>query len=367
MDAADAARHQCAALPVHARATALDHVARRIEERCEELARLITAENGKPIRWARAEAARAASVFRLAAQNARTRSGEVQRLDTEVAAEGRLAYTVRVPRGPIPAITPFNFPLNPVAHKVAPAIAVGAPVVVKPAPKTPLSALLLGELLAETMLPAGAVSVVTVPDTSAADLVADPRLPVISFTGSGPVGAVIRAAVPQKHVTLELGGNAAVVVCRDWSDIPFAAERIATFANYQGGQSCVGVQRVYVHRSRLKELRAAVVRAVESLGVGDPSEEATRGRSADQRGRGPTGRGVGAGGCGCRGEGAHRRPTRRNHLRANGPRRRADGRQGLPRGGLRPGAAPARRRLRRRGLHPGQRLSLRTAGRGLHA
>lgn len=276
MDAADAARHQCAALPVHVRATALDHVARRIEERCEELARLITAENGKPIRWARAEAARAASVFRLAAQNARTWSGEVQRLDTEVAAEGRLAYTVRVPRGPILAITPFNFPLNLVAHKVAPAIAVGAPVVVKPAPKTPLSALLLGELLAETMLPAGAVSVVTVPDTSAADLVADPRLPVISFTGSGPVGAVIRAAVPQKHVTLELGGNAAVVVCQDWSDIPFAAERIATFANYQGGQSCVGVQRVYVHRSRLKELRAAVVRAVESLGVGDPSEEATQ-------------------------------------------------------------------------------------------
>lgn len=276
VDAAHSARHECAALPVHVRSTALDHVARRIDERREELARLITAENGKPIRWARAEVSRAASVFALAAENARTWSGEVQRLDTDAAAEGRLAYTVRVPRGPVLAITPFNFPLNLVAHKVAPAIAVGAPVVVKPAPKTPLSALLLGELLAETELPAGAVSVVNIPDTGAPELVADPRLPVISFTGSGPVGARIRAAVPHKHVTLELGGNAAVVVCEDWSDIPFAAERIATFANYQGGQSCVGVQRVYVHRSRLEELRTAVVGAVGALGVGDPTDEATQ-------------------------------------------------------------------------------------------
>lgn len=274
--AAHSARHEAAALPVHVRSEALDHVARRILERSEELAQLITAENGKPIRWARAEVSRAASVFRLAAENARTWSGEVQRLDTESAAEGRLAYTIRVPRGPVLAITPFNFPLNLVAHKVAPAIAVGAPVLVKPAPKTPLSALLLGELLAETALPTGAVSVVNVPDTAAPDLVADPRLPVISFTGSGPVGTRIRAAVPQKHVTLELGGNAAVVVCEDWADTQYAAGRIATFANYQGGQSCVGVQRVYVHRSRLEDLRAAIVAAVESLGVGDPTDEATQ-------------------------------------------------------------------------------------------
>ncbi|WP_338748705.1 aldehyde dehydrogenase family protein [Janibacter alittae] len=275
VDAAHSARHQTAALPVHVRSGALDQVARRIIARSEELARLITAENGKPIRWARAEVSRAAAVFRLAGENARTWSGEVQRLDTESAAEGRLAYTVRVPRGPVLAITPFNFPLNLVAHKVAPAIAVGAPVVIKPAPKTPLSALLLGELLAQTSLPPGAVSVINVPDDTAPDLVADPRLPVVSFTGSGPVGASIRAAVPQKHVTLELGGNAAVVVCADWSDISCAADRIATFANYQGGQSCVGVQRVYVERSRLHELRSAIVAAVESLGVGDPADEAT--------------------------------------------------------------------------------------------
>lgn len=273
--AAHAVRHECAALPVHVRADALTHVAQRIAERSEELARLITAENGKPLRWARAEVVRASSVFRLAAEAARSWSGEVQRLDSDPSAEGRIAYTTRIPHGPVLAITPFNFPLNLVAHKVAPAIAVGAPVLVKPAPKTPLSALALGEILAETALPAGAASVVNVPDTAAPELVADPRLPVVSFTGSGPVGASIRAAVPEKHVTLELGGNAAVVVCEDWSDTSYAAERIATFATYQAGQSCVGVQRVYVARSRHEELRGAILSAVEALGVGDPADERT--------------------------------------------------------------------------------------------
>lgn len=274
--AAHEVRHEAAALPLHVRADALAHVSRRLVERAEELAQLITAENGKPISWARAEVARAASVFRWAAEHTRTWSGEVQRLDTEAAGEGRMAYVARVPRGPVLAITPFNFPLNLAAHKVAPAIAVGAPVVVKPAPKTPLSALVLGELLAETDLPRGMVSVVNVPDSAAPDLVADPRLPVVSFTGSGRVGAAIRSAVPDKHVTLELGGNAAVVVCEDWSDIPAAAARISTFATYQGGQSCVSVQRVYVHESRYDEVRAEVLAAVEALGVGDPRDEGTK-------------------------------------------------------------------------------------------
>jgi glyceraldehyde-3-phosphate dehydrogenase (NADP+) len=204
------------------------------------------------------------------------------RLDTEKAAEGRMAMVRRVPRGAVLAISPFNFPLNLVAHKVAPAIAVGAPVVLKPAPKTPLSALLLAELmapvLAEAGLPPGMLSVLNVENERASALVADPRLPVVSFTGSGPVGEAIRRAVPDKHVVLELGGNAAVVVCEDWRaepDLAWAAERIAGFATYQGGQSCISVQRVYVHESLHEQLRPLVVKAVSALGTGDPREEST--------------------------------------------------------------------------------------------
>jgi acyl-CoA reductase-like NAD-dependent aldehyde dehydrogenase len=276
--AAHAVQGESAGLPAHARAGALDHVSRRLIERTDEVARLITAESGKPLRWARAEVARAASTFRWAAEEARRWAGELQRLDTDPAAAGRLGVVRRFPRGPVLAIAPFNFPLNLVAHKVAPAIAVGAPVVVKPAPRTPLSSLLLGEILAETDLPAGMVSVLVVRDEQAMELVRDPRLPVVSFTGSGPVGWSIRDAVPRKHVTLELGGNAAVVVCPDWSsdaDLDVAAQRIATFATYQGGQSCISVQRVLVDRSVHDALLERVVGAVERLGVGDPSDEAT--------------------------------------------------------------------------------------------
>ncbi|MDR7304166.1 aldehyde dehydrogenase family protein [Haloactinomyces albus] len=275
--AADACRKDMAALPAHARAAALDHVSRRLAERGEEIAELIVAENGKPITWARAEVNRSVSTFRWAAEEARRFSGELQRLDTEPG-PSRLALLRRAPRGPVLGIAPFNFPLNLVAHKVAPALAAGAPIVLKPAPKTPLSALLLGELLAETDLPAGAWSVLPTTDEQAADLVADPRLPVVSFTGSGPVGWRILDSVPRKHVTLELGGDAAVVVCPDYADeadLEHAAQRIATFAMYQAGQSCVSVQRVYAHREVYDQLAARVVKAVESLGTGDPRDEST--------------------------------------------------------------------------------------------
>ncbi|MFF4876441.1 aldehyde dehydrogenase family protein [Micromonospora sp. NPDC000668] len=269
---------QAAALPAHARAAALDHVSRRLAERAEEVAALITAENGKPVKWARAEVGRAVSTFRWAAEEARRFSGELQRLDTDPAASGRIALVRRVPKGPVLGIAPFNFPLNLVAHKVAPAIAVGAPIIVKPAPATPLSALLLGELLAETELPAGMFSVLPLPNSRAAELVTDPRLPVVSFTGSGPVGAVIRRQVPEKHVTLELGGNAAAVICADWTsdeDLAFAAQRIATFANYQAGQSCIAVQRVYVHHALFADFLPRLVAAVRALRTGDPSSELT--------------------------------------------------------------------------------------------
>ncbi|SCL35371.1 succinate semialdehyde dehydrogenase [Micromonospora pallida] len=269
---------EAAALPAHVRAAALDHVSRRLAERAEETAQLITAENGKPIKWARVEVDRAVSTFRWAAEEARRFTGQLQRLDTDPTATGRIALVRRVPRGPVLGITPFNFPLNLVAHKVAPALAVGTPIIVKPAPATPLTALLLGEILAETALPDGMFSVLPLPNERAAALVADPRLPVVSFTGSGPVGAAIRRAVPDKHVTLELGGNAAAIICEDWNtdeDLTYAAHRIATFANYQAGQSCIAVQRVYVHEWTYDAFLPRLVAAVQELRTGDPTDDHT--------------------------------------------------------------------------------------------
>ena len=276
--AAAAASAEVAAVPAHVRAGALDHVSSQIAARADEVAALITAESGKPLKWSAVEVSRGVSTFRWAAEEARRWSGQVQRLDTDAAATRRMALVRRFARGPVLGISPFNFPLNLVAHKIAPAVAVGAPIVVKPAPKTPLTALLLGEIFDETDLPAGAVSVILVPDDRAAALVADPRLPVVSFTGSGPVGHAIREAVPHKHVTLELGGNAAALVCADWSssaDLDWAATRIATFGNYQAGQSCISVQRVLVDSSLYDDLVARLVTATEALVLGDPDDPAT--------------------------------------------------------------------------------------------
>lgn len=269
----DAVRLEAQALPAHVRAGALDHISRRIAERAEEIARLITAENGKPLVWSRGEVTRAISTFRWAAEEARRFVGDLQRLDTDAAATGRIAIVRRFPRGPVLGIAPFNFPLNLVAHKVAPAIAVGAPIFVKPAPATPLSALLLGDIIAETDLPPRMVSVLPVPNDAMDSLVTDPRLPVISFTGSGPVGFGIQRLVPHKHVTLELGGNAAVVVHRDWSDLAGAASRIAVYGNYQAGQSCISVQRVLVHADVYRPFVDELVAAVGKLGTGDPTAD----------------------------------------------------------------------------------------------
>jgi aldehyde dehydrogenase (NAD+) len=276
--AAAAAAGPCAALPAHVRAAALDHVSKRLAERADEIAALITAENGKPVKWAKGEVGRAVSVFRWAAEEARRFGGELQRLDTDAAAAGRTAIVRRFPKGPVLGIAPFNFPLNLVAHKVAPAIAVGAPIVLKPAPATPLSALVLGEILAETDLPAGAWSILPVPNDRMESLTADPRLPVVSFTGSGPVGAMIQQSVPHKHVTLELGGNAAVAVLADYAteaDLDWAASRIGMFSNYQGGQSCIAVQRVILDRSLADRLTTKIVDAVAAQRTGDPKDPAT--------------------------------------------------------------------------------------------
>ncbi len=276
--AADAVRHTAARLSVGARAEPLMHVSRRIAERADEIAALITAENGKPVKWARSEVTRASATFRWAAEEVRREGGELVRLDTETAMAGRAALVRRFPKGPVLGIAPCNFPLNLVAHKVAPALAVGAPIIVKPAPATPLASLLLGELLGETDLPAGMWSVLPVPNEAMPGLVADPRLPVISFTGSGPVGYSIMDAAPRKHVTLELGGNAAAVVCADYSsdaDLDWATTRIATFANYQGGQSCVSVQRVLVDRAVYDRVLEQLVDKVAAQVTGDPRDERT--------------------------------------------------------------------------------------------
>ncbi|QIQ02398.1 aldehyde dehydrogenase family protein [Streptomyces liangshanensis] len=277
--AAYAVRAEFAATPAHQRATALDHVSRRLAERAEEIARLISAENGKPLKWARGEAGRAVSVFRFAAEEARRfNGGEAQRLDTDAGGAGRLALTRRFPKGVVLGIAPFNFPLNLCAHKVAPALAVGTPIILKPAPATPLSALLLGELLAETDLPAGAWSVLPVPNDRMPALVQDDRLPVISFTGSDKVGYAIMDSVPRKHCTLELGGNGAAVVLADFAsdaDLDHAATRIATFSNYQGGQSCISVQRVIADAAVYERLVPRVVAAVEAQVTGDPADDST--------------------------------------------------------------------------------------------
>ncbi|MFL1376615.1 aldehyde dehydrogenase family protein [Nocardiopsis protaetiae] len=271
--AAHTAAAQAAALPAHAKAAALDHISRRIGERAEEIAQTITAESGKPIKWARVEAARAVSVFRWAAEEARRDSGELQRLDTDAGGTGRMALVRRVPHGPVLGISPFNFPLNLVAHKIAPAIAVGAPIILKPAPATPMTALLLGEIIAETDLPAGTVSVLPMPNDLAGRLIDDARLPVISFTG-GAFGWEIQKRAPHKHVTLELGGNAAAVVLDD-ADLDWASSRVALFGNNQAGQVCIGVQRVVVTDAVYDGFVARLVEKVEALGTGDPADEGT--------------------------------------------------------------------------------------------
>ncbi len=261
-------------LPVHIRAEGLMSISTALADRSEDVARLIAEEGGKPIKWARVEAARAVSTFRWAAEECRRAGGELMRLDTEASLGSRLALIRRFPRGPVLAITPFNFPVNLVAHKMAPAIAVGAPIVVKPATKTPLGALLLGELFAATDLPDGMLSVIPVDGDKAGEMACDERFAKISFTGSSAVGWKLKASAPKKAVTLELGGNAGVIV-HDDADLAHAARRIAFGGYYQAGQSCIAVQRVLVHEDVAGDLEKALVAEIEKLVTGNPLDEAT--------------------------------------------------------------------------------------------
>jgi acyl-CoA reductase-like NAD-dependent aldehyde dehydrogenase len=256
-------------LTINQRAEALMHVSRRVGERVDEFAESIAREGGKPLKWSKVEATRAVATFRWAAEETRSRTGgEFLRLDADAGMDGRAAILRRFPFGPVLGISPFNFPVNLVAHKIAPALAVGAPIVLKPATQTPLGALLLAELVDETDLPKGVLSVLPISGPRAQELVEDRRFKKLSFTGSG-LGWTLKGLDPHKHVTLELGGNAGVIVHSD-ADLDWAAQRIAFGGYYQAGQSCISVQRIFVQAEVYEDFCARLVKQVESLKVGDP-------------------------------------------------------------------------------------------------
>jgi aldehyde dehydrogenase (NAD+) len=256
-------------LPVHARADALDHISKRLAETVDENAELIAKEGGKPLKWATIEATRAISTFRWASEVIRHGDDEVMRLDTEASLGSRIGIVRRFPFGPVLGITPFNFPLNLVAHKVAPSLAVGAPIVVKPASATPIGSLRLAEFFSETELPKGMYQVLPVSSKVADGMARDDRYRKISFTGSSEIGWYLKGLDPKKRVTLELGGNAGVIVHAD-ADLDFAAQRVAYGGYYQAGQSCISVQRVLVSSEVYGDFSDRLVKQVESLKVGDP-------------------------------------------------------------------------------------------------
>src|SRR5438552_17563379 len=259
----------------HERAAILDRVAGLLRERHEEMARTICSEAGKPIKTARVEASRAVSTYTFAAVEARTLAGDVVPMGASEAGEGKIAFTLRRPIGVIGAISPFNFPCNLVAHKLAPALAAGCPVVLKPASQTPLSALLLAELEEEAGLPAGWLSVLVGPSAEIGDvLVEDERVRAITFTGSGQVGWKLRERAPRKRVNLELGNATPVVVAAD-ADLDEAATKLAANAFSFAGQSCISVQRIYVERAAYDGFLERFLPKVEALKVGDPADEET--------------------------------------------------------------------------------------------
>ncbi|GAB3285662.1 aldehyde dehydrogenase family protein [Parahaliea aestuarii] len=263
-----------ARMAAYERQAVLDHCVQRFRERAEELAVALCIEAGKPIKDARGEVTRLIDTFRIAAEESTRMKGELQTLDISPRARGYRGMWKRVPIGPCSFISPFNFPLNLAAHKIAPALAVGCPFVMKPASRTPLGALIMGEVLAETDLPIGAFSILPCSRDGADLFTVDDRLKLLSFTGSPEVGWDLKARCGRKKVVLELGGNAAVIVDHD-ADIDDAVERIIFGAFYQSGQSCIGVQRIIIHQSIYAEVKEKLVAKTASLIAGDPRDENT--------------------------------------------------------------------------------------------
>ncbi|WP_133000893.1 aldehyde dehydrogenase family protein [Luteimonas arsenica] len=273
--AAHKARPAMAALPPDARRDVLEHCVKRFGERAEELALALCIEAGKPIGDAHGEVARLIDTFRIAAGEATRIEGEVIELQVSERTRGYRGMVKRVPIGACSFITPFNFPLNLVAHKVAPAIAAGCPFVLKPAAKTPVGALIIAEVLAETDLPKGAFSVIPCSNDDAAQLVEDERIALLSFTG-GLVGWDLKARAGKKKVTLELGGNAACIVdAEPGADLDHVVERLVFGAYYQSGQSCISVQRIIAHADVYPALRRKLKAAVAKLRMGDPRDART--------------------------------------------------------------------------------------------
>jgi glyceraldehyde-3-phosphate dehydrogenase (NADP+) len=260
--------------PAHARIRTLRGVANGLRADREAIAQVLCGEAGKPIRDARIEVDRAAFTFDAAADEVSRPTGDVLPLDIAAHGVGRLAITKRVPLGPIAAITPFNFPLNLAAHKLAPALAVGNPIVLKPSTRTPLTALILARLLVEHGVPEGGLSVLPLTRGAADRLVTDPRFTLLTFTGSAAVGWDMKARAGQKRVTLELGGNAGVIVDQS-ANLDWAVRRVVAGGFTYAGQSCISVQRVYLHDAIVDAFIARLVPAVEALRCGDPSEETT--------------------------------------------------------------------------------------------
>jgi acyl-CoA reductase-like NAD-dependent aldehyde dehydrogenase len=273
IDAAEQAMQE--PLPAHKRAEILVRVVAGIARRHDEIARQISDEAGKPLKAARVETSRAMSTYTFAAVEARKLAGEMVPMDAAQAGEGKLAFTLRQPIGIVGAISPFNFPLNLVAHKLAPALAAGCAVVLKPASQTPLSALLLAELEEEAGLPPGWLSVVAGGSSEIGDvLVEDERVRAITFTGSGGVGWKLKERAPKKKVNLELGNATPVIVAAD-ADLDAAAAAMAANAFAFAGQSCISVQRVYVERPAYDGFLERFLPRVEALVVGDPADEET--------------------------------------------------------------------------------------------
>ncbi len=261
-------------MPTHARVAILERVARGIAERADELATLITRESGKPIRYSRGEVARAVVTFELGAAEARRGAGEVMPIDLEARAEGRLCLYERVPRGPVAAIAPFNFPLNLIAHKLSPAIAVGASIVLKPPPQCPLTGFALAEIIDAAGWPAGALNVLHCAPDVAQRMVEDERMAILSFTGSDVVGWKLKALAGKKQVLLELGGNAPCVVDED-ADVDAILPAIVAAAWANAGQVCIKVQRILVHASLEETFLDRFIAATKALPCGDPMDEKT--------------------------------------------------------------------------------------------
>ncbi|MBI3609943.1 MAG: aldehyde dehydrogenase family protein, partial [Nitrospirae bacterium] len=261
-------------MPLYRRAEALQKITDGVKTRREDLARMICLEAGKPITDARAEVGRAILNFQTAVEETKRLGGDLIPLDLAPGSESRFGIIRRFPVGPVLGISPFNFPLNLVGHKIAPAIASGNPIILKPAPKTPMTALMLGEIIAQSGLPAGAVSILPCSNDLAEQMVLDERFKLLSFTGSAKVGWYLKSIAGKKKVLLELGGNAGVIIHQD-ADLDLAARRSAAGGFSYAGQSCISVQRIFVQELVIKPFLDRFLGRVKGLKTGDPMEEAT--------------------------------------------------------------------------------------------